>query len=228
MERTGRAMVAEFVATFALIFIGAGAVIANANGSLDLTGVALAHGLVLAIMVSITAHLSGGVVNPAVAIGLWVTGKLDTVRTGAYIVAELLGAVAGAFLLKFLLPASSFDPTGGNAPLASDLPTGKGLLIEAVATFFLVFAVFGTAVDDRGPFNKTAGLTIGLVIAFDIMAFGPWTGAAMNPARWFGPALATGNWEDSLVWILGPVAGAILAALTYWAVFLRDKEPATP
>ena len=228
MERIGKAMVAEFIATFALIFIGAGAVIANANGNLDLTGVALAHGLVLAIMVSVTAHLSGGVVNPAVAIGLWVTGKLDTVRTGAYIVAELLGAVAGAFLLKFLLPASSFEPGGGIPALAPDLATGKGILIEAVATFFLVFAVFGTAVDDRGPFNKTGGLTIGLVIAFDIMAFGPWTGAAMNPARWFGPALATNNWDNWWVWIVGPIAGAIVAAVTYWGVFLRDKEPLTP
>jgi aquaporin Z len=203
-------------------------VIANANGSLDLTGVALAHGLVLAIMVSVTGPLSGGIVNPAVAIGLWVTGKLSTVRTGAYIVAELLGAVAGAFLLKFLIPASSFDPAGGGTVLAVGLPTGKGILIEAVATFFLVFAVFGTAVDDRGPFNKTAGLTIGLVIAFDIMAFGPWTGAAMNPARWFGPALATGTWTDWWVWIVGPAAGAIVAAVLYWTVFLRDKEPATP
>ena len=228
MERTGRAVVAEFVATFALIFIGAGAVIANANGSLDLTGVALAHGLVLAIMVSITAHLSGGVVNPAVAIGLWVTGKLDTVRAGAYILAEMLGALAAAFLLKFLIPASSFEPTGGGTVLSPDIVTGKGILIEAVATFFLVFAVFGTAVDDRGPFNKTAGLTIGLVIAFDIMAFGPWTGAAMNPARWFGPAVVTGTWDDWWVWVVGPVAGAIVAAVTYWAVFLRDKEPATP
>ncbi len=228
MERTGRAVVAEFVATFALIFIGAGAVIANANGALDLTGVALAHGLVLAIMVSITAHLSGGVVNPAVAIGLWVTGKLDTVRAGAYILAEMLGALAGAFLLKFLIPASSFEPGGGGAALSPDIVTGKGILIEAVATFFLVFAVFGTAVDDRGPFNKTAGLTIGLVIAFDIMAFGPWTGAAMNPARWFGPAVATGTWDDWWVWVVGPIAGAIVAAVTYWAVFLRHKEPATP
>jgi aquaporin TIP len=228
VENIGKAAVAEFVATFALIFIGAGSVIANANGALDLTGVALAHGLVLAIMVSVTAHLSGGVVNPAVAVGLWVTGKLDTVRTGAYIGAELLGAVAGAFLLKFLIPGGSFEPAGGGAALAVGLPTGKGILIEAVATFFLVFVVFGTAVDDRGPFNKTAGLTIGLVIAFDIMAFGPWTGAAMNPARWFGPALATGEWTNWWVWIVGPVAGAIVAAVLYWTVFLRDKEPATP
>ena len=127
------------------------------------------------------------------------------------------------------MPAVVFDPGGGGIPaLAPDVAVGKGILIEAVGTFFLVFAVFGTAVDDRGPFNKTAGLTIGLVIAFDIMAFGPYTGAAMNPARWFGPALATNDWSNWYVWIVGPIAGGIIAGVLYWAVFLRDAEPATP
>jgi aquaporin TIP len=227
VESVGKATVAEFVASFALILVGAGAVIAQANGRLDLTGVALAHGLVFAIMVSVTTHLSGGVVNPAVAIGLWVTGKLGTVRAAAYIAAEVLGALAGAFLLKFLLPPESFRPGGGGMTLASSVPAGKGLLIEAVAAFLLVFAVFGTMVDDRGP-TRSAGLTIGLVVAVYTMAFGPWTGAAMNPARWLGPALATGNWGDWWVWTLGPVAGGIVAAVVYWVVFLKDREPATP
>ncbi len=101
-------------------------------------------------------------------------------------------------------------------------------MIEATTTFFLVFAVFGTAVDPRGPSSKTAGLTIGLVIAFDIMAFGPYTGAAMNPARWFGPALASGEWANWFVWIIGPIAGGIIAAVLYATVFLKDREPATP
>ncbi|HET6713913.1 MAG TPA: aquaporin, partial [Actinomycetota bacterium] len=174
MENTGKAAVAEFVATFALIFVGAGAVILNANGQLDLTGVALANGLVLAIMVSITAHISGGLVNPAVAISLWVTGKIPTSRAGVLIGAELAGAVAGAFLLRFLVPTELFDVgTGGIPALGDGVAVGRAIVIEAVTTFFLVFAVFGTLVDDRGPFSKTAGLTIGLVIAFDIMAFGP-------------------------------------------------------
>ena len=227
MEDTSRAALAEFIATFAYVFVGAGAVIANQNGHLDLTGVALAHGLVLAIMMSVTAHLSGGLVNPALAIGLWVTGRLGTVRAGTAIVAELLGAVGGALLLRFLLPATSFEPGGGGVLLHPDLPAGSGVLIEAAATFLLVFAVFGASVDDRGPYG-IAGPTIGMVIAFDIMAFGPWTGAAANPARWLGPALASGTWDDWWVWILGPVAGAILAAIVYWSCFLRDKEPATP
>jgi aquaporin TIP len=226
---TGRGMVAEFVATFALVLIGAGSVILASAGKLDLTGVALAHGLVLAIMVSVTAHISGGLVNPAVTIGLWVTGKLRGSKAVAFIVAQMLGAVVAAFLLKYLLPGSVFDlGGGGGAAVDVSIASGKAMLMEAVATFFLVFAVFGTAVDDRGPFSKTAGLTIGLVIAFDILAFGPWTGAAMNPARWFGPALATGEWADWWVWVVGPIAGGVIGAVVYWGAFLRDRGPATP
>jgi MIP family channel proteins len=226
---TGKAAVAEFVATFALVFVGAGALILNANGQLDLTGVALAHGLVLAIMVSITMHISGGMVNPAVAVSLWVTGKVLTPRAGTLIGAQLAGAIAGAFLLRFLVPAELFDSGKGGIPALGDgITIGKAILIEAVTTFFLVFAVFGTVVDDRGPFSKTAGLTIGLVIAFDTMAFGPYTGAAMNPARWFGPALATMDWADWYVWIVGPISGGIIAGVLYWSAFLKDEEPATP
>ena len=229
MESTGKAAIAEFVATFALIFIGAGAVLLYSADRLDLTGVALAQGLVLFIMVSVTAHVSGGFVNPAVAISLWVTGKVPSQRALILIIAELLGAIAGAFLLRFLVPAVVFEQGNGGIPaLAPEIAIGKGILIEAVCTFFLVFAVFGTAVDERGPFAKTAGLTIGLVIAFDIMAFLPYTGAAMNPARWLGPALATNDWSNWYVWIVGPIAGGIIAGVLYWAAFLRDAEPVTP
>jgi glycerol uptake facilitator-like aquaporin len=122
-----------------------------------------------------------------------------------------------------------YDAAAGGTPqVAATVELGRAIVIEAVLTFFLVWAVFGTAVDDRGPFSKTAGLTIGLVIAFDILAFGPYTGAAMNPARWFGPALVSGNWDDWYVYIVGPLAGGVLAGLGYWYVFLRDREPATP
>lgn len=229
MESTGKAVVAEFIGTFALIFFGAGSVILALNGQLDLVGVALAHGLVIAIMVSQMAHLSGGVFNPAIQIALWVTGKMPSSRTMAYIAAQMLGAVAAAFLLKFLIPNAVFDAgAGGSAALGGGMSAGKGILMEAVGTFFLVWAVFATAVDDRGPFPKTAGFTIGLTISFGILAIGPFTGAAFNVARWFGPALAAGQWDDWFVWIVGPIAGAILAGVSYWSLFLRDREPATP
>ena len=229
MENTGKAVVAEFIGTFALIFFGAGSVILALNGQLDLVGVALAHGLVIAIMVSQMGHLSGGVFNPAIQIALWVTGKMPTNRTIAYIAAQLLGGAAGALLLKFLIPGQAFDAAlGGAATLNAGISAGKGILLEAVGTFFLVWAVFATAIDDRGPFAKTAGFTIGLTITFGILAIGPWTGAAFNPARWFGPALATGEWANWYVWLVGPIAGGIIAGVLYWSLFLRGKEPATP
>jgi MIP family channel proteins len=229
MESLGKAAVAEFVATFALIFVGAGAVIVASSGQLDLVGVALAHGLVLAVMVSVTGHVSGGLVNPAVTIALWAAGKIGTQRGAVLIVAQLVGAVMGALLLRYVVGGPGFDGGSAGAPaLAPDVAVGKGIVLEAILTFFLVFVVFGTAVDDKGPWNKTAGFTIGLTIAFDILAFGPLTGAAMNPARWFGPALVGGIWDDALVWIVGPIAGAIIAGVLYTAVLLRGRDPATP
>ena len=229
MESLGKAAVAEFVATFALIFVGAGAVITASAGNLDLVGVALAHGLVLAVMVSITGHISGGLVNPAVTIALWAAGRIGTQRGAVLILAQMAGAVVGALLVRYVVGGASFDAGSAGAPtLGTGVAVGTGIVLEAILTFFLVFAVFGTAVDDKGPWNKTAGFTIGLVIAFDILAFGPLTGAAMNPARWFGPALVGGLWDDALVWIVGPIAGGIIAGVLYTTVLLRGREPATP
>ncbi|MEX0754107.1 MAG: aquaporin [Actinomycetota bacterium] len=228
MESIGKAAVAEFIATFALIFIGAGSVLVSGG---DLVGVALAHGLVLAIMVAVTAPISGGLVNPGVTIGLWVTGQIRTPRAGILVGAELLGAVAGAFVLKAIVPAEIFDAGSGGTPTVNTAITGFGVgqavLLEAVLTFFLVFAVYGAAVNDKGPL-ATAGWVIGLVLTFDILVGGPFTGAAMNPARQFGPAVASGTWTDWWVYWVGPIAGGIIAGVVYWGVFLRDKEPATP
>jgi MIP family channel proteins len=229
METLGRAAVAEFVATFALVFVGAGAVVLAASGQLDLVGVALAHGLVLMVMVSVTGHVSGGLVNPAVAIALWVAGRLSTQRAAILIVAQLLGAIVGAATLRWIVGGDRFDAGSAGAPVLSPaMDVGTGTVLEAILTFLLVYAVFGTAVDDRGPWLKTAGLTIGLVIAFEIMAFGPLTGAAMNPARWFGPALIGGLWSDAIVWTVGPIAGGIIASVVYTRVFLQGREPAAP
>ena len=180
MGKAGQQAVAEFIATFTLIFIGAGSSILYVAKQVDLVGVALAHGLALAIMVSVTAHISGGHVNPAVTAGLWVTGKIQTVRAGIYVAAQLLGAAVGA------------------------------------------------AVDEHGPFAKLAGWPIGLVLTMDILAAGPLTGAAMNPARSFGPAVLSGTWTEWWVYWVGPVTGGIIAAAVYWVTFLRDREPVLP
>ena len=149
-------------------------------------------------------------------------------RTLVYLAAELAGGIVGAFALKAVVPKEIFSAAeGGATVLAPFFAVGKGILMEAIGTFFLVWAVFATAIDPRGPFNKTAGLTIGLTITFGVLAIGPWTGAAFNPARWLGPALASGEWSTWYVWIAGPVAGAIVAGVAYWLVFLKPNETAT-
>ncbi len=227
MERIDRAALAEFVATLALVFIGAGSVVVAGPSGSGLVGVALAHGIVLAVMVSVTAHISGGLVNPAVTVALWVTGKLGTARALVLVLSQLAGAVVGAALLRWALPADLWRPASLGTPLlAPGVSVGAGILMEAVLTFFLVFAVFGTAVDERGPLARTAGLTIGLVLTFDILAGGPLTGASMNPARTFGPGLVSGTWDDWWVYWVGPIAGGVVAALIYWGAFLRGREAA--
>jgi MIP family channel proteins len=229
VEQTGRAAVAEFIGTFALIFFGAGTIILT-QGS-DLLAIAFAHGLAIAIMVTLMAHVSGGVFNPAIQIALWLTGKMPGLRSIVYIAAQLLGAVAAAFALKWIWPAPAYDAQGvsGGIPAVADgLALGKAVIIEALTTFFLVWAVFASAVDDRGAFRSIAGFAIGLTITIDILATGSLTGAAMNPARWFGPALATNDWSNWWVWVVGPIAGGIIAGVGYWYLFLHGKEPATP
>ncbi len=224
---TTKAAVAELVGTFALVFIGAGAAITSGFG-LDLTGVALASGLVFAVMLSITAHLEGGMLNPAIAVSLWVVGHRTTARTVSAIVAQVVGAVLAGLLLRYLVPGTAFDAAAGGTPaIASGLATGKAIVIEATCSFLLVFAVFAAVVEPHGP-RGFGAVAAGLTLAVAILAFGPFTGAALNPARWVGPALASGTWSDWYVWIVGPAAGATIAAVLYATVFLRDRPPPTP
>jgi MIP family channel proteins len=231
--KLGQKMVAEFLGTFALVFIGAGSVVVLASlpANIGVIGVALAHGLVLAIVVTALGHISGAHFNPAVTVGVWVTGRIDAARAAVYIMVQLVAAVAAAGLLRLLLPHVIWGPTHlgtpGIAPSlkAIGFSTGRGLLLEAVLTFFLVLVVFATAIDERGAWKQVAGLAIGLVLAFDILMGGLLTGAAMNPARWFGPAIMSGTWTDWWVWILGPLAGGVIAAVLYQGVFLREPAP---
>jgi MIP family channel proteins len=234
MRTIGEQAVAEFLGTFALVFIGAGSVVvaaANGAGYAGLIGVALAHGLVLATFVSGLGHISGAHFNPAVTIGVWIAGKIEALRAAWYVLAQLAGAVAGAGLLRWVLP----EQVWRNASLGATSVThrfgitnGKAILIEATLTFFLAITVFATAVDDRGAFKSIAGLAIGLVLVFDILVGGQLTGASMNPARSFGPALWAGKWTDFWVYIIGPLSGSIIAAALYEFAFLRSREVAAP
>ena len=212
----GRALIAEFVGTFALIFVGVGAIAANsaAGEGGTLVGVALAHGLTMGVMVAATASISGGHLNPAVTVGALVTKKIDSMNAVGYILAQCLGAVMAAALVKAALPDAILHGVGMGTPaLAGDVSAAKGILIEAVLTFFLMFVIYGTAIDPRGP--GPAPLFIGGTITLDILVGGPFTGAAMNPARHLGPALLGGGGRDIAVYWIGPVFGAVVAALLY-------------
>jgi MIP family channel proteins len=222
-------LVAEFIGTFALIFFGAGAVCVDfhlrSSGGLGLLAIALAHGLAIAIMVSALGHISGGHFNPAITIGFWVTKRLSTVDSLSYWGAQLLGATAAAFLLKAVIPEDiAANIFLGTPELMHDFPRWSGMALEAVTTFFLVLVVFATAVDSRGTFRAIAGFGIGLTITLGIMVAGPFTGAALNPARAFGPALASGHWLNWGIYWVGPLAGGFVAGLLYDSLFLRNAE----
>jgi len=220
---------AEFLGTFALIFFGAGAVCVDwhlrSTGGLGLPAIALAHGLAMAIMVSALGHISGGHFNPAITIGFWVTKRLSTLDTLAYWVAQLVGAVAAAFLLKVIIPDETWRNVAlGTPELMRDFPTWAALALEAVTTFFLVLVVFATAVDTRGAFRAIGGFGIGLTMTLGILVAGPFTGGALNPARAFGPALASSHWLNQGTYWVGPLGGGFVAGLLYDTLFLRKSD----
>jgi MIP family channel proteins len=223
--------VAEFIGTATLIFIGIGAIY-NEPG---LLGVALAHGLAIAVMVSATGGISGGHLNPAVTFGLLVGGIVDLKKAVAYWISQLAGGTFAALLCVWLLGSAAvangtpdigvvhgvppdLDATAGT-PVVS---FAQAVVIEAVLTFFLVFVVYGSAVDPRAP--KIGGLAIGLTVGLDILFGGPLTGAAMNPARTFGPALAVGHWHNHLVYWIGPMLGGLAAGLVYGRFLIKQPK----
>lgn len=208
--------IAEFVGTFALIFVGVGAIASNHlnGGQTGLVGIALAHGLTIAVMVSATMAISGGHLNPAVTIAFLVNKKIDFLGAVNYIVAQCLGAIAAAALLKFCVPPIALIAVNMGTPsLMPGLDVSMGLFLEIVMTFFLMFVIYGTAVDNRAP--QVGGLFIGLAVTLDILIGGPITGAAMNPARHLGPALLGGGLENIWVYWAGPIIGAVLAGCLY-------------
>jgi MIP family channel proteins len=226
MYNTPQKLTAEFIGTFALVFFGVGAVCADqflhGAGGAGLFGVAIAHGLAIAIMVSALGHISGGHFNPAVTIGFWVTKRLNTLDVVLYWAAQLAGAIAAAFLLKAIIPEDTWRAVAlGTPDLARDFSRLSGMILEAVTTFFLVLTVFATAVDERGTFRSIAGFGIGLIISLGILVAGPFTGAALNPARAFGPALAATHWANHGVYWVGPLAGGFVAGLLYDSLFLK-------
>src|ERR1700739_2227513 len=222
-------LVAEFLGTFALIFFGAGSICADpylrSSGGLGLLGIALAPRLAIGIMVSALGHVSGGHYNPAITIGIWVTKRINTIEALLYWAAQLLGGTVAAFVLRAVIPDDTWRAVALGAPeLARDFPVWAGMSLEAVATFFLVLVVFATAVDEKGAFKSIAGFGIGLTISLGILVAGPFTGAALNPARAFGPALAAGHWLNWGIYWVGPLGGGFIAGLLYDSLFLRKSD----
>ena len=179
---------------------------------------ALAHGIALAVIVYAWGSISGAHVNPAVTFGLALTGKIDWGKAVAYWVAQCIGAAIAGYLLLYLVGASSgLGATTGSLTATQPFKT---IVVEAVLTFFLVTAVFGSAVAGRN--GNAAGLAIGLVLTMDILAGGAATGASMNPARTLGPALALGDLSYLWMYFVGPLAGGAAAALLYDGLYVKD------
>ena len=220
-HKLSTSLLAEFIGTFALIFIGAGA---GALGIGGLVGVAFAHGLVVLGFAYAYGHISGTHINPAVTLGVWAAGKIDAARAGSYIVFQIAGGIVGALALRWILGGGG---TGlGATQLAHDLDV-KGTLItitpvvgmalEAILTFFLVNAVMNAGIS--GKATIPGGLAIGMTLTFCILMGGPLTGASLNPARSIGPAVATGNFTDLWVYLVGPALGGVVAGLLYKTIF---------
>ncbi|MBI4362404.1 MAG: MIP family channel protein [Euryarchaeota archaeon] len=228
-----RAWAAEAIATFALVFFGTMAVTAAINlsgaGGLTpagLTVIALAHGLVITLMVYATGHISGAHINPAVTIPMMALRKIDPLNGVAYIVFQVIGGIAGAAAHAAILPPSAYPAFGAHAlnPAAGITPL-TGLLVEVILTFFLLFVIFGTAVHPKSP-PGWFGFAIGMTVALDHFVGVPLTGASMNPARTLGPALFVANgFADHWVYWAGPILGGLIAAFLYQKVFI-GKEPA--
>jgi MIP family channel proteins len=218
-ESIGRRSVAEFIGAFTLIFIGGGAGIVAGS---DLVAVALANGLAIGLMVSNFGHISGGHFNPAITLGFVATRRITMPLAVAYWISQFAGAVAAAALLRWFFHKPAMLAAVPHAP---NIGAGKGLVVEMILTIFLVLAVFSNAVDPRGAFKSIAGLGIGLTISIDVLMGGPLTGAAMNPARAFGPQLIGNFWGEGWIYYVGPALGAVIAAVGYDYLYLRPTRP---
>lgn len=216
---------AELIGTFSFVFIGAGSAVANTmtHNSIGIVGVAIAHGLALAIMITIFMATSGGHINPAVTAGFIATNRISPAKGLLYIVAQLIGATLAALALRVIFPPAVWQAAKlGTPSLAPGIVFGVGVFTEMILTFFLVLAVFGTIVDKRS--TNIGGFGVGLIVLVGILMAASITGPAINPARAFGPALAGGFWQDQLVYWIGPIIGGVIAAVVYDTLILRSPN----
>ena len=214
---------AEGIAAFALVFAGCGAIVANAvyDGALGSVGVSLVFGLIIMVMVYATGHLCGAHINPAVTLAFTLTRHFPPRDAVAYIAAQLAGATLAALALLAIWPDKPAD-LGATVP---SVGVGSAVVYELILTAFLMFVIMAVATDTRAV-GAAAAIAIGGTVGLDALFGGPVTGASMNPARSFGPALASGQWTDFWLYVVGPVCGAALGAVAYQLV--RGEHPDAP
>src|SRR6266436_1010533 len=225
---TSQKLIAEFLGTFALVFFGAGAICTERflqGAGSGLLATALASGLAIAVMSIAFSHVSGAHFNPAVTIGFWITKRMSTMEVLGYWIAQMLGGIVAAFCLKAILPREdAWQPVlGGTPDLVRDFTRLPAMGLEALITFFLVPIYFATASEENIDSRSLSSFAVGLVYTIGILIAAPFTGAALNPARAFGPALASTHWANQGVYWVGPLAGGFLAGLIYDALY--GKKP---
>jgi MIP family channel proteins len=215
--------VAEFIGTFGFVFVSVGTIAADQmlSGRLGPIGIILASGIALAAMMSATAALSGGHLNPAITFGLFLARKVDRGTAVTYIFSQCLGALVAMLVLEFAMPTMSLAAVWFGTPrLGVNISPISGLGIEFILTFLLMFVFYGTMIDQRAP--KVGGLFVGLMYVVGLFVAGPISGGAFNPARHFGPALISGIVDNFWIYWIGPAAGAALAAIIYNLILERQ------
>ncbi|HEV7772084.1 MAG TPA: MIP family channel protein [Conexibacter sp.] len=217
---------AELVGTFLLVFFICSFISVASAGGFDLAGLALAHAFILAVLIYTLGGTSGAHFNPAVTFALWSIKKISTPNAVVYVICQCIGGILGALVVLLLFKdvgdAVNYGATAINGEVLNNGSVWLGLLAEAIGTFLLMYAIMGLAVNPRGE-AALAGLGIGLALGVAVIVFGPATGAGLNPARWLGPAVASGRFDDFWIYIVGPLVGALAAALAY-RTFILDPR----
>ena len=218
-----RAYLAEFLGTFVFVLVASLAVLSNSfYGEVGTLGIALATGLALSAMIFATVSISGGHLNPAISLALWLTQKISAITCIFYILAQLLGSLVAASSLLLIFGEGAIKFSLGGPALGSDVTMQKAVILEAILTAVLVFVVFATLVDRRGPVSF-GPLVVGLVVVVVSIAAGPVTGAALNPARVIGPLVLSHKFDTLAVWVVGPLAGSLFG-IVYDFVFLKKRK----
>jgi MIP family channel proteins len=220
------AFVAETIGTFLLVFFICGFISVASAGGFDLAGLALAHAFALAVLIYSLGGVSGGHFNPAVTFAIWSIKRISTPNAVVYVICQLIGGVLAALVVLLLFKdvgdGVNYGATAINDHIINNGSVWLALIAEALGTFMLMWAIMGLAVNPRGE-AALAGLGIGAALGVAVMIFGPATGAGLNPARWLGPAVASGRFDDFWIYVVGPLLGAPLAALAYRWFALEER-----